>query len=162
MEYTNTESRHQPYHPDEPSEQVCNLIEFTNTKVQMWASNNGYFMACEEALAELVPGQYTFAYTDNGIVFKKHTINTDDLLDLPDAASKEVIDGLETFWAKEQHFRNLKFLWKRGILLYGPAGSGKTTTIQQISQLIVEKGGVSFYVDDPGLAAQALEVFRKV
>lgn len=104
-------------------------VEYTDKEAlkdaQMWASFNGRFTACERAVVQLEPGQYNIGATDSGIVFTKHTVNTDKLFVLPDSASDEIIQGIEMFWEKEEHFRRLNFLWKRGIMLYGPPGSGK-------------------------------------
>lgn len=94
-------------------------------EAQMWASFNGRFTACERAVPTLEPGQYNIGSTDSGIIFTKHTVTTDKLFVLPDSASDEIIRGIELFWEKEEHFRELEFLWKRGIMLYGPPGSGK-------------------------------------
>ena len=129
---------------------------------QMWARNGDSFSACEKATQTLEPGQYNIHSTEYGIIFKKHEIQTDKLINLPDSASEEIIIGIEKFWNKKEHFETLNFLHKRGILLWGAPGSGKTSTIQQISKLIISKGGISFYVDDPGLGAAGLAVFRKI
>ena len=131
-------------------------------EAQMWACFNGRFTACERAVTALEPGQYNIGATDSGIVFTKHTVNTDKLFVLPDSASDEIITGIEQFWEKEDHFRRLNFLWKRGIMLYGPPGSGKTSCVQQISQRIVERGGIAFYVDAPNVGASGLELFRRI
>jgi SpoVK/Ycf46/Vps4 family AAA+-type ATPase len=88
--------------------------------------------------------------------------NFDELMRLPDSASEDIYQNIETFWTKEEHFRSFGFLWKRGILLWGPAGSGKTSTLQLISQSIVEKGGLSVYVSHPAVTAQGLAIFRRI
>lgn len=131
---------------------------------QMWAQyGERSFSACERAVDKLPPGQYTIAQSEQlGIYFSKTDINLDELIHLPDSVSETVINEIKAFWQKEEHFRKFGFLWKRGALLWGPPGSGKTSTLQQISSAIIDVGGISIYVDHPGVAAKGLKLLRQV
>lgn len=130
----------------------------------MWAIFGGVvFAPCEQAIGSLPPSQYTVEHSNQyGVMFRKTTINLDDLIDLPDHVSQDVIKDVEAFWKKEQHFREFGFLWKRGVLLWGPPGSGKTTTLQMISQKIINRGGISVYIDNPSIGSRALKVLRGI
>jgi SpoVK/Ycf46/Vps4 family AAA+-type ATPase len=129
----------------------------------MWAVQGPNFFPCDEAVKTLAPGQYEVQHSQSsGYFFQKKLVNFDELMRLPDSASEEMIKNIQTFWTKEEHFRSFGFLWKRGILLWGPAGSGKTSTLQLISQNIVEMGGISVYVTHPGTCAQGLSIFRRI
>lgn len=131
--------------------------------VEMWARYGDAYKPCETAVNELPPGQYVVENNHSlGIHFRKKEVSLDDLLVLPDSSSKEIIESLDEFWEKEKHFRRFGFLWKRGVLLWGPAGSGKTSTVQIISKKIIDTGGITVYVTHPGLGAQGLELLRKV
>ena len=131
---------------------------------QMWAIYGGKnYSACERAADMLPPGQYTINHSDEiGIYFRLEDINLDELIHLPDSKSEEVINEISKFWTLEQQFRNFGFLWKRGVLLWGVPGGGKTSTLQIISKNIVDRGGISIYVDNPSLAAKALKILRQV
>jgi hypothetical protein len=130
---------------------------------RMWAVQGPNFFPCDEAVKTLEPGQYEVQHSQSsGYFFQRKLANFDELMQLPDSASEEMIQNIKTFWTKEEHFRSFGFLWKRGILLWGPAGSGKTSTLQLISQDIVEMGGISVYVTHPGTCAQGLSIFRRI
>lgn len=131
---------------------------------KMWAVYGGdSYSPCEKAVDVLPVGQYTIGSSQEiGIYFSKKDVNLDDLLVLPDSASESIITSIKQFWTREEKFRRLGFLWKRGILLWGPPGSGKTSTLQLISSMIVEQGGISVYVTDPSLAAVGLEKLRRI
>jgi ATP-dependent 26S proteasome regulatory subunit len=131
---------------------------------EMWAIYNGkMYAACETAVEELPPGQYTIEVSNQiGLYFNKTDVNLDELVHLPDSVSDEVVREIRTFWSKEEHFRKFGFLWKRGVLLWGPPGSGKTSTIQVISQEVINNGGMSIYISDPDVAAKGLKVLRTV
>jgi len=129
----------------------------------MWAVQSGdTYVPCDSSERVLPPGVYEAGITPNGYIFQKKDINFDELLALPDSKSEEIIAGIETFWAREEHFRKFKFLWKRGVLLYGSPGSGKTSTVQIVIKNLLEKGGLALIVDSPRIAAYALSILRKI
>ena len=134
-----------------------------NAGAKMWAVYGDAYSPCEKAVDVLPPGQFTIELSqERGIFFSNKDINLDELMILPDSASEEVIEGIEQFWTKEEHFREFGFLWKRGVMLWGPPGSGKTSTVQLISKLIVDKGGLSVYIQNPDLGARGLELMRRI
>jgi SpoVK/Ycf46/Vps4 family AAA+-type ATPase len=138
------------------------LEEARNAK--MWAVNGDAYFPCEKTDPQLPPGQFIIGYNEHkGYFFQKKAINLDDLINLPDSRSEQVLNSIQHFWKKEAAFRKHGFLWKRGMLLWGPPGSGKTSTLQQVSKLIVDRGGFSVYVNgDPEFVAHGLAIMRKI
>ena len=47
-------------------------------------------------------------------------------------------------------------------MLWGPAGSGKTTSLMLMSNDIVENNGIVVQIDNPHMAAMGLELIRKI
>lgn len=130
---------------------------------RLWAKVGDTYFPADQTVNRLKAGQYSIEYSHNrGIYFSPKPINLDNLLILPDSASEEIIENIEHFWDKEQTFRDLGFLWKRGVLLYGPAGSGKTSTLQLIIKNVVERDGIAVYVKEPKLTASGLEMLRRI
>lgn len=135
----------------------------SSAKAKMWAVYGDTFIACEKAIDKLEPGQYVIVNTqDRGIVFVKKTVTLDSFIHLPDSASEAILSEIETFWSREDRYRKFGFLWKRGVLLYGPPGSGKTTTVQMLSEKIINAGGLAIYVDNPKIGAYGLDLLRKI
>ena len=92
---------------------------------------------------KLPPGYYEINADANGRIFFKLVPARDDtLLRFPDSAAKTVIDGITDFWDREETFREYGLPFKRGILLYGPAGMGKTSTLQIIAREVISHGGI--------------------
>lgn len=138
-------------------------IDSLPKNAKMWAQYDNTYSPCEKSVKILPPGQYTIHISESrGVFFTKRTINLDELMILPDSASEEIIDTIQEFWKSEKKFREFKFLWKRGILLWGPPGGGKTSTIQVISKQLTDKGGITLYIDNPNVGARGLELLRKM
>lgn len=131
---------------------------------QMWSIFHGRnYIPSEGATEHLPPGQYTIDFsTTRGMYFSRVDINLDELFVLPDSATETVLDQIEEFWSKEQHFRRFGFLWKRGIMLWGPPGSGKTSALQLLSAQVVERGGLAVYIDNPSIGAAGLTSLRQI
>ena len=89
-------------------------------------------------------------------------VNVDDLIEFPDSVSDKIIKEIEDFWNKSKAFEKYGFLHRRGYLLYGPAGGGKTSLVQQIIKKIIDRKGLVFICDNPPTLASALSVFREI
>jgi SpoVK/Ycf46/Vps4 family AAA+-type ATPase len=135
-----------------------------NIDAKMWAVSGDAYFPCEKTENKLSPGQYIVHFSDNkGYYFMKKKVNLDDLLVLPDTKSEHVLKSIDHFWKKEKAFREHGFLWKRGMMVWGPPGSGKTSTLQQLSKMIIDKGGFSVYVNaDPEFVAHGLTIMRRI
>lgn len=130
---------------------------------QMWAVAGDAYFPCEEAVKTLPAAQYTIDQSnERGIFFYRKDVMLDDLVILPDSATDAVLQEIEEFWTREDIYRKYRYLWKRGILLWGPPGSGKTTTVQLISKRIIDRGGIAVYIGNPRVAAHGLRLMRKV
>lgn len=92
---------------------------------------------------------------DNGIggtLFYKMKLLTDKLVPLADATMSSLNKNITTFYSDEtrQVYRDFGQLHRRGVLLYGPPGSGKTSIINMImSRVIREYNGLCFINPDP-------------
>lgn len=130
---------------------------------RMWSVSGDSYFPCDKTESSLPPGQYLPVFSEQrGIFVVKKQVNLDDLLVLPDNKTTYVLNAIDQFWSKQEKFREHGFLWKRGILLWGPPGSGKTSCIQQLSNQIIQKGGISVYCTVPNVTAEALRLIRRI
>lgn len=146
---------------DQPEAEAPTTNEIAQN-AKMWSVSGQAFFPTEYTVEELPPGYYVIENSERGIYFYKTPMNLDDLMILPDSTSEEILKQIEYFWTREQQFRELGFLWKRGIMLHGPAGGGKTSTLQLLSKSIIEKGGISIYLKNPHNTARGLEILRRI
>lgn len=100
-----------------------------------------------------------------GFYMLKREMFLDDLLEFPSKTHRTVLDSIKTFWKRKAKFKEYGFAFKRGILLHGKAGSGKSCIINLcVKYIISELQGVVIPLNngsDLDLYAKAIpETFR--
>ena len=130
--------------------------------IQWMTSDGKMFRPATTTVSELSPGVYQVGADMGGMYFARITVSTEGLIRLPDTNSDKVIDEIKNFWEKEDLFRENKLSYKRGILLHGPPGSGKSATARIVTEDVVERGGIVIQFFDPDGFASALRVLRDI
>ncbi len=93
-------------------------------KSVQWAKlGDDTFTGSTATTTSLPAGTYKASYDSNGrlLLTKMRTIS-DKLIHLPDTSSEEVITSIKQFWGAKEKFRKKQNLFKRGVLIWGPAG----------------------------------------
>lgn len=120
------------------------------------------FTATTKTFNKLPSGAYTIESIEGHATLCPLPIRTDNILRLPDTKSDEIISEIDKFWKIADKFHKHGFVHKRGFLLHGPPGSGKTATIQFVISDIINKDGIVLIGDHPGLLSTALVHIRTV
>ena len=129
-----------------------------------WATSDcKVFMPTGHTRKGLIPGVYDIHSSPQlGIYFQKIPVNTDNIIRFPDSASDMVLEEIKNFWEKEDVFKEFELLYKRGIMLYGPPGGGKSCTIQLIMKDVVQRGGVVIKFTSPSLYTEGMRMLREI
>lgn len=128
-----------------------------------YASFGGGFSPTSNTIKTLPPDCYTLQMTMEGsLIFKPQKLITDNLLRLPDSKSEEVIAEVEKFWKLKSKFKKFGFAHKRGFLLWGSPGSGKTSCVAMTINDMVKAGGIVILGENPMILAKALGEFRAI
>lgn len=98
-----------------------------------------------------------------GLYFQKIPLKTEELIRFPDSNSDEIIKEIQTFWERSELYNSYGIVHKRGMLLYGPPGSGKSSTLQIIiNDVINKRKGCVIKFEDPGYFIDAMRKFREI
>ena len=140
------------------------LSPSAETGAKRWAANSDTFWGASQTYDVLPAGLYRCALADHvGPILIRQNVETDHLLELPDDASAKIIAEFARFWELGEAFRSRGFLHKRGFLLWGPPGSGKTSCVHiLIKRLIRDHDGIVLFLDHPQVAAQCLRMARSI
>ncbi len=120
------------------------------------------YSPANSTLATLPSGYFEAQMTQQGIMYRRQKLNTDSLINFDDAKSASIIKEIQKFWESGAKFEEYGFLHRRGYLLHGPPGSGKTSIIQMVIKDMIERGGTIFTCKDPGVLEEALRALRGI
>ncbi len=121
------------------------------------------FSVCGQTVQALPAAAYLCELDCYGkAVLKRHSLQVDDLIDIPDSLANRVLEEVEDFWNRGDLFAQFGFLHRRGYMFYGIQGSGKSSLIHQIVARIIEAGHVAFFCVHPYAFLNCVQEFRRV
>ena len=99
------------------------------------------------------------------ITLKKQPFKTDELYQLPSYEIQDILKDIQDFWDRRDKYREYNFVHKRGILMYGEPGCGKSGIIQLIAKQLIENNGIIINIkdqDDVDYFIDFIATFRKI
>lgn len=124
---------------------------------------NGIYRGASQTVRSIPAGSYTCYSDDRGWFIKQHPTQSDNLLELPETANTRVLESIRKFWRSADRYRRHGLLHKRGVLLWGPPGSGKTATVQLCTRDLIADGGIVLFNDcSPDLMIAVLLGLRTI
>jgi Cdc6-like AAA superfamily ATPase len=105
------------------------------------------FRPSSKTINSLPAGLYKALEDTRGMYFGKESLDMSELIRFPDSIADTVIDEFDTFWTKKDKYLDRGEAHKRGFLLWGPPGGGKTCTVSFIIQDFIKQGNVEMTED---------------
>jgi predicted AAA+ superfamily ATPase len=96
---------------------------------------------------------------------KKQPFKTDELYQLPSYEIMDILRDIQNFWDRKDKYKQYNFVHKRGILMYGEPGCGKSGIIQLIAKQLIENDGIIINIkdqDDVDHFMDFIATFRKI
>ena len=133
-----------------------------------WISTGeDYIPAVNLKCVDNIPaGMYACAFMDRDYHLTPIPINSDELFIFSDSYQESILSEIKQFWDKKELYKQYNLCHKRGILLEGGPGTGKSSLITQVIQHIIELNGVVFIVRNANefqfLPIVLKSIFRKI
>jgi SpoVK/Ycf46/Vps4 family AAA+-type ATPase len=126
-------------------------IKRLEKKFSCWAMlENSEYLPSYQTTDKVEPGVYEIIWNSSlgSNVLKKQPFKTDELYSLPSEEIIDILKDIDNFWSMKDQYERYKFVHKRGILMYGEPGCGKSGIIQMVSKNIIEKEGIVINIKD--------------
>ena len=125
------------------------------------------FVPSFKSVDQVPSGIYELQYNRNvsQITLKKQPFKTDELYQLHSYEIQDILKDIQDFWDRRDKYREYNFVHKRGILMYGEPGCGKSGIIQLIAKQLIENNGIIINIkdqDDVDFFIDFIATFRKI
>jgi AAA+ superfamily predicted ATPase len=123
----------------------------------------GLFEACGQTHRKLPAGAYVCSVNQYGepqLLAKD--LQVDDLIDFANSLPSQILREIENFWSLGDKFSRHGYLHRRGYLLYGPQGSGKSSVVHQVVHRIIKAEHIAVFCEHPAVLTRTMELFRKI
>jgi len=146
------------------SDEVNDYNDKKITSYNQWSTSDGvHFLPTASTVDKLYPGTYDIKSSQShGIYFEKIPVVTKGILRFPETNSDKIVNEIQKFWDREDIFKEYNLTYKRGVMLYGPPGSGKSSTIALVMRDVIERGGVVINFVVPSLFLAGIRKFREI
>jgi len=136
----------------------------SNPNYSQWTTVDGNkFFPSGTTLKELVPGLYEPKFCpQRGYNLEQLSFDTEGLFVFPDTNNDLILNDVRNFWDKEPQYRKYRRSYKCGFMMYGVAGSGKSSTVKLVMKDVFDRGGVAIKYTVPGLFVECVRAFRSV
>lgn len=109
------------------------------------------------------PGVYDICHDPNiGYYFEQVTVNIEGLLRFPQTNIENVVTEIQKFWDREDLFSKYDLPFKRGIIMWGPPGSGKSCIIKLITKDVIARQGIVVRFRNPSLFITGMRILRDI
>lgn len=114
----------------------------------------------------LPAGAYKCRTTLDGMpYFSPIDILTDKIIDIPNSVTEEIVAEVNQFWSDgvSKKFKEYGLVHKRGILLAGRPGTGKTVTLAKTAEIVIEKlNGIVLFNPDADDLSSFLKLIKDI
>lgn len=123
---------------------------------------DGSYRGIGKTKKELPPGLYKIMVTNQGTFFARQGTSTHELIRFEDSSVDAVMSEIDKFWSSREKYIKFDVQYKRGILMHGPPGSGKSSIIKMLINDVIRRGGIALDFEDSASFRAGISIIRKI
>ena len=123
-------------------------IIFESEPVSTWIKEKEVYRGSTDVtlISKLYPDVYQLVVTRTDSFFKKIKSEEDKIFKFTNSETYPLLEEIKRFWDSSEEYTSKNYLHKRGVLLSGAPGTGKTSAISLICEEHKKLGGVAFKI----------------
>ena len=115
-----------------------------------WTVDDGNWKLAEGSVrTKITPGTYQFvvhrSFASMDIMLREMVCHTDKLAEIPGSLAEKIAREVDKFWQSRRRYELMGTVHKRGLMLEGVPGSGKTAICLLLGNEIAKRGGISIF-----------------
>jgi len=149
--------------PATASKALCEAATKRERVLVQYADSGNQLSTVRRTRPTLEAGVYQIKESMAGIYFEKIDVNSDELLQFEDERLNAIHEEINRFWGLADVFQEMGLTHKRGVLMFGQPGMGKSCLIKQVTEAAVAQDTVVFMgMRNMGLVVTGLREFKEV
>lgn len=149
--------------PATVSKALCEAATKRERVLVQYADSGNQLSTVRRTRPTLEAGVYQIKESMAGIYFEKIDVNSDELLQFEDERLNAIHEEINRFWGLAGVFQEMGLTHKRGVLMFGQPGMGKSCLIKQVTEAAVAQDTVVFMgMRNMGLVVTGLREFKEV
>lgn len=151
-----------------PSPMEINDIDDYSSPYKYWSISDNAFYPVVDVIKSIPAGYYEMAWDNRRdmVYFKRTKIMLEELVKIPDDNYDLVLRDIRTFWESKDEYMKRGFVYKRGILLYGKQGTGKSSMINMMAaELMSKHNGIVINIPHPDMMFhfhEAISILKRI
>ena len=123
--------------------------EENDEKFSTWIDYGGEYVPAPnlKTTNKIPSGVYKVVWKNDDYRVVPVNISTDELYKFSEDFTDIILKEADKFWDRSDIYKQHKFTHKRGILLAGNPGSGKTSVINLLVEQLIKRDGIVFFIN---------------